>query len=198
MQKAMKYDELERKGITVDSYNEVAKKAKQLDKANVVLDTVWKGLRQTVDVITNPKLDERRMNDREKETVRGMLGKNPRANLRDASWLIRASKAIREISPSTESEMWKIGAEAGIDHLKGLGLDMVESAAGSVNEVVATAACLFFGFLDGATTIAESCDGGGGNNELPKKKEDEDDLSFAKRCFQTAKIMHGPGSKQRR
>ena len=62
-------------------------------------------------------------------------------------------------------------------------------------KVAATTACLFFGFLDGATTISESYGGGGGNNELPKKKDNEDDLSFARRCHQMAKIMHAPRYK---
>jgi hypothetical protein len=63
---------------------------------------------------------------------------------------------------------------------------------------LAATACLFFGYLDGATTISESCDGGGGNNELPKKKDDEDELSFAKRCHQMAKAMFTPKYKLKR
>ena len=62
----------------------------------------------------------------------------------------------------------------------------------------ATTVCLFFGYLDGATTISESCGGGGGNNELPKKKDNEDELSFARRCHQMAKAMHAPRYRLRR
>ena len=40
---------------------------------------------------------------------------------------------------------------------------MVEGVADDVDKVAATTACLFFGFLDGATTISESYGGGGGN-----------------------------------
>ena len=77
-------------------------------------------------------------------------------------------------------------------------LGVVEGVADDVDKVAATTACLFFGFLDGATTISESYGGGGGNNELPKKKDNEDDLSFARRCHQMAKAMHAPRYKLRR
>ena len=67
-----------------------------------------------------------------------------------------------------------------------------------VDKVAATTVCLFFGYLDGATTISESCSGGGGNNELPKKKDNEDELFFALRCHQMAKTMHAPKYRLRR
>jgi hypothetical protein len=95
-------------------------------------------------------------------------------------------------------EVWEIGAETGVGYLKRLGLDLADDVAENVNEVSAATACLFFGYLDGATTISESCDGGGGNNELPKKKDDEDELSFAKRCHQMAKAMFTPKYKLKR
>jgi hypothetical protein len=64
--------------------------------------------------------------------------------------------------------------------------------------VDAVTACLFFGYLDAATNIAETCDGGGGNNELPKRKDDEDELAFAKRCHQVAKAMFAPRYRLKR
>ena len=63
---------------------------------------------------------------------------------------------------------------------------MAEGVANGIEDVAAATVCLFFGYLDAATNIAETCDGGGGNNELPKKKDDEDELAFAKRCHQVA------------
>ena len=77
-------------------------------------------------------------------------------------------------------------------------VDIAEDVVEDVDKVAATTACLFFGYFDGATTISESCGGGGGNNELPKKKDNEDELSFARRCHQMAKIMHAPKYRLRR
>ena len=79
-----------------------------------------------------------------------------------------------------------------------LSFRIAEDVVEDVDKVAATTACLFFGYFDGATTISESCGGGGGNNELPKKKDNEDELSFARRCHQMAKIMHAPRYRLRR
>jgi len=112
--------------------------------------------------------------------------------------MIDAAKTIREIVDDTKAEVYQIGAELGINYLKNLGLNITEGVAENVEQVAATTVCLFFGYLDGTTTISESCDGGGGNNELPKKKDNEDELSFARRCHQMAKAMHAPRYKLRR
>ena len=79
-----------------------------------------------------------------------------------------------------------------------LSFRIAEDVVEDVDKVAATTACLFFGYFDGATTISVSCGGGGGNNELPKKKDNEDELSFARRCHQMAKIMHAPKYRLRR
>ncbi len=73
-----------------------------------------------------------------------------------------------------------------------LSFRIAEDVVEDVDKVAATTACLFFGYFDGATTISES------NNELPKKKDNEDELSFARRCHQMAKIMHAPKYRLRR
>ena len=109
--------------------------------------------------------------------------------------MIDAARTIREIVNGTKAEVYEIAAESGVDYLKKIGLDIAEDVADDVDKVAATTVCLFFGYLDGATTISESCSGGGGNNELPKKKDNEDELSFARRCNQMAKIMHAPRYK---
>ena len=101
---------------------------------------------------------------------------------------------IRNIGPRTETEVWEIGAETGVKYPKKLGLDIADGVAENIEDVAATTSCLFFGFLDGATNISETCDGSGGNNELPKKKDDENELSFAKRCHLMAKDMHVSGN----
>ena len=79
-----------------------------------------------------------------------------------------------------------------------LSFRIAEDVVEDVDKVAATTACLFFGYFDGATTISESCGGGGGNNELPKKKDNEDELFFALRCHQMAKVMHTPRYRLRR
>ena len=124
--------------------------------------------------------------------------KEPEVSLENASWMIDAAKTIREIVDDTKAEVYQIGAELGINYLKNLGLNITEGVAENVEQVAATTVCLFFGYLDGTTTISESCGGGGGNNELPKKKDNEDELSFARRCHQMAKAMHAPRYKLRR
>jgi hypothetical protein len=112
--------------------------------------------------------------------------------------MIDAARTIREIVNGTKAEVYEIAAESGVDYLKSLGLEIAEDVVEDVDKVAATTACLFFGYFDGATTISESCGGGGGNNELPKKKDNEDELSFARRCHQMAKVMHTPRYRLRR
>ena len=182
IRKIQQYDEMQRKGITVES----------------VLESIWPSMWNAIKVITNPRLDEYEMNDEEKESIRRALSKNPKNSLANSEWMLRAVKSVREITNDTKAEIYEVAAEPGVNYIKRLGLDMVEGVADDVDKVAATTACLFFGFLDGATTISESYGGGGGNNELPKKKDNEDDLSFARRCHQMAKAMHAPRYRLRR
>ena len=173
IRKIQQYDEMQRKGITVESFEKIRKKADDYDKIHG-------------------------MNDEEKESIRRALSKNPKNSLANSEWMLRAVKSVREITNNTKAEIYEVAAEPGVNYIKRLGLDMVEGVADDVDKVAATTACLFFGFLDGATTISESYGGGGGNNELPKKKDNEDDLSFARRCHQMAKAMHAPRYRLRR
>ena len=39
------------------------------------------------------------------------------------------ANAVRNIDPRTETEVWEIGTEAGVEYLKSLGLDMAEGVA---------------------------------------------------------------------
>ena len=64
-----------------------------------------------------------------------------------------------EILNGTKAEVYEIAAESGVDYLKRLGLDIAEDVAEDVDKVAATTVCLFFGYLDGAATISESCGG---------------------------------------
>ena len=198
IRKIQLYDEMVKKGISVESYDKAKEKADKFDKARSVVDTMWKGAWEAVEVISDPKLDEYTMNDNKKDTVRKALSQNPLERLKETGWLLKMVGSIREIKSETETEVWEIGAEKGVDYLKRLGLDMTEGVAEYVDDMAAATACLFFGYLDAATNIAETCDGGGGNNELPKKKDDEDELAFARRCHQMAKTMFVPRYRLKR
>ncbi|MBR3111003.1 MAG: plasmid recombination protein [Prevotella sp.] len=198
IRKIQQYDEMQRKGITVESYEKVREKAEEYDHSHQMLETVWSGLWDAAKAIANPRLDEYVMNDREKEIIRNAIRENPKDRLTDAGWLLKNAAVFRDISDYTKAEVYQIGAESGVSYLEKLGLDLAEGVAENVEQVAATTACLFFGFLDEATTISESYGGGGGNNELPKKKDNEDELSFARRCHQMAKAMHAPRYKLRR
>ena len=195
IRKIQQYDEMQRKGITVESYEKAKEKAEEYDHSHQMLETVWSGLWDAAKAIANPRLDEYVMNDREKEIIRNAIRENPKDRLTDAGWLLKNAAVFRDICDDTKAGVYQIGAESGVSYLEKLGLDLAEGVAENVEQVAATTACLFFGFLDGATTISESYGGGGGNNELPKKKDNEDDLSFARRCHQMAKIMHAPRYK---
>ena len=198
IRKIQQYDEMQRKGITVESYEKAKEKADEYDHSRQMLETVWSGLWDAAKAIANPRLDEYVMNDREKEIIRNAIRENPKDRLTDAGWLLKNAAVFRDICDDTKAEVYQIGAESGVSYLEKLGLDMAEGVAENVEQVAATTACLFFGFLDEATTISESYGGGGGNNELPKKKDNEDELSFARRCHQMAKAMHAPRYKLRR
>ena len=198
IRKIQQYDEMQRKGITVESYEKAKEKADEYDHSRQMLETVWSGLWDAAKAIANPRLDEYVMNDREKEIIRNAIRENPKDRLTDAGWLLKNAAVFRDICDDTKAEVYQIGAESGVSYLEKLGLDMAEGVAENVEQVAATTACLFFGFLDEATIISESYGGGGGNNELPKKKDNEDELSFARRCHQMAKAMHAPRYKLRR
>ena len=193
MKKIQQYDEMAKKGITVELYDKAKEKADKFDQAHTILESLWTGIWDAVQVIVNPRLDSYVMNNEEKETIRKALGEEPKARLANSTWMLMAACSIREIADGTKSDIYQIGAESGIGYLKKLGLSMEEGIVDDASKVAATTACLFFGFADAATTISESCGGGGcGNSDLPKKKDDEDNLAFAKRCHQIAKTMHTP------
>ena len=198
IRKIQQYDEMVRMGITAENAGEVKEKADKSDSMQRVMESLWPGMWDAVQTIVNPRLDKYVMFDKEKETIRKALCKEPEISLANASWMIDAARTIREIVNGTKAEVYEIAAESGVDYLKSLGLDITEDVVEDVDKVAATTACLFLGYFVGATTISESCGGGGGNNELPKKKDNEDELFFALRCHQMAKTMHAPKYRLRR
>ena len=189
IKKIRQYDEMTKRGITIDSYERAKAKADNYDSMSSVLETVLPGLWNAVQVIINPRLDRYVMNDREKETVRKALGDKPKERLANAGWMLKAVETLRDIAVGTKSEVYQIGAESAVRLLVDTGLNLAEGIVEKVAEVAATTAYLFFGYVDAATTISQSCGGGGCDNELPRKKDDEDDLAFARRCHQVAKTI---------
>ena len=189
IKKIQQYDEMTKRGITIDSYGKTKAKADDYDKVSNVLDTIWPGLWNVVRVIVNPRLDNYVMSEGEKETVRKVLRESPKERLADVGLILKAVSTIRQIVNDTKAEVCLIGAESAVGYLEKIGINLAEGVIEHTAEVAATTACLFFNYVDAATTISVSCGGGGTNNELPRKKSDEDDLAFAHRCHQTAKTM---------
>ena len=81
IKKIHQYDEMTKRGITIDSYERAKAKANKYDSMSSVLESVWPGLWNAVQIIINPRLDRYVMNDREKETVRKALGDKPKERL---------------------------------------------------------------------------------------------------------------------
>ena len=63
----------------------------------------------------------------------------------------------------------------------------------TAENVIHVAMLLFAGYVDGATSMSESCGGGGSSPDSGwGKKDDEDDRKFARRCLQMAHSMCKP------
>lgn len=68
----------------------------------------------------------------------------------------------------------------------------------NVEDVAKVAALLFLGYVDAATSMAQSCGGGGGQPESGwGKKEDEDERAWARRCMAMAHKSCTPKIKYR-
>ena len=108
IRKIQQYDEMQRKGITVESYEKAKEKAEEYDHSHQMLETVWSGLWDAAKAIANPRLDEYVMNDREKEIIRNAIRENPKDRLTDAGWLLKNAAVFRDICDDT-----KAGRECG-------------------------------------------------------------------------------------
>ena len=69
----------------------------------------------------------------------------------------------------------------------------------TVENVARTAMLLFAGYIDAATSMAESCGGGGGSTPESDwgKKDDEDERQYARRCLKMAHSICKPKPRQR-
>ena len=72
---------------------------------------------------------------------------------------------------------------------------MFEQLADNAANITTVATALYLGYLDKATSIAESNGGGGGPGTGWGKKDDEDDLAFKRRCMFMAMHMMQPQRK---
>lgn len=211
--KADKYDELIRKGISERSYNEVLKerdaaqeKARRLPITEEMLDVAWPGLRKAKDVLVNPELDDWHMNDEQRKIVLDSIREDPKHGIKDILDILKYALWFRPtITLATRTDAIMLATETGVKELQDKGVDLIKDATAIIGNLAEelgqeisavaeraahSAVCLFYNYLDAATTISESGGGGGGNiTELTGwdgRKKDEDDKVFAGRCLNAA------------
>lgn len=210
--KALKYDELKKEGLADVDQAKQMKEAASITKATEdMLEFSWPGVTMAKDILINPELDKNYMSKEERNEVLGILrnDKNhPEERIDDMSRLLKYACEFRNIPLATQVEALMLSTENAINYIKdNIGCDFIggannmmatigeqiEKPTEAANQIAATAACLFFGFTDAATTISTgSGGGGGGDSELPKKKDDENDMQFAVRCLVSAAQMRLP------
>ena len=210
--KALKYDELKKEGLAdVDQAKQMKEAASRMKATEDMLEFSWPGVTKAKDILINPELDKNYMSKEERNEVLGILrnDKNhPEERIDDMSRLLKYACEFRNIPLATQVEALMLSTENAINYIKdNIGCDFIggannmmatigeqiEKPAEAANQIAATAACLFFGFTDAATTISTgSGGGGGGDSELPKKKDDENDMQFAVRCLVSAAQMRLP------
>ena len=210
--KAAKYNELEKVGITEPSQvKELKKSASKSEAAEDMLEFTWPGITKAVEILTNPTLDEHYMTDEQKKDVQSILRSHPEDRISDMLRLLKYACTFRNIPLVTQAEALMLSTDNAISYIKskieldylGEAKSMVDDISSEiniekpvvlVNEIIATAACMFFGFLDGATTISAGGGGGGGQDlsGWSGKKDDENDRQFAARCLMGAAQMRLP------
>lgn len=210
--KALKYDELKKEGLAdVDQAKQMKEAASRTKATEDMLEFSWPGVTMAKDILINPELDKNYMSKEERNEVLGILrnDKNhPEERIDDMSRLLKYACEFRNIPLVTQVEALMLSTEKAINYIKdNIGCDFIggannmmatigeqiEKPTEAANQIAATAACLFFGFTDAATTISTgSGGGGGGDSELPKKKDDENDMQFAVRCLVSAAQMRLP------
>lgn len=210
--KALKYDELKKEGLAdVDQAKQMKEAASRTKATEDMLEFSWPGVTMAKDILINPELDKNYMSKEERNEVLGILrnDKNhPEERIDDMSRLLKYACEFRNIPLATQVEALMLSTENAINYIKdNIGCDFIggannmmatigeqiEKPTEAANQIAATAACLFFGFTDAATTISTgSGGGGGGDSELPKKKDDENDMQFAVRCLVSAAQMRLP------
>ena len=211
--KAVKFKDLEKEGVTeVGQVKQLKESSCRTKAAEDILEFAWPGVTKAKDILIDSQLDEYKMTDEQKKGVLSTLRDEPEYRISDMLKLLKYACSFREIPLVTQAEALMLSVDKAIDHIKNIGYNLVHEANSVIStigeqiekptevatQIAATAACLFFGFLDGATTISCGCGGGGGDNDLPKKKDDEDDRQFASRCLMGAAHMRLSGRGMRR
>lgn len=131
--------------------------------------------------------------DFEKKTVEQFKASAWTYSQKECSDMFKKIDEYRESLPTYERSV--------IDAFKENILDgsIVEDIAEHGSEVVAVAANLFLGYIEQATTIAQSHGGGGSASSGWGKKDDEDNEAFRSRCFFLArKMLKAPNKKYKR
>ena len=210
--KALKYDELSKEGLTdVDQVKQMKEAANRTEAAEDMLEFSWPGVTKAKNILISPELDKKYMTANQRNDIVNILYNNddhPEERISDMLRLLKYASSFRKISLATQAEALMLSVDKAVTYIKDYkGCDFiggannmmatienqVEKPAEAVNQIAATAACLFFGFVDAATTISTgSGGGGGGDSELPKKKDDENDRQFAARCLLSAAQMRLP------
>lgn len=77
--------------------------------------------------------------------------------------------------------------------------DSLEQTSTPRTDALRIGMLLFAGYLDGATSMAESCGGGGSPTSGWGKDKDEDELEWARRCAREAhRMLHSPAPRRSR
>ena len=98
----------------------------------------------------------------------------------------RFNENLRSLTPAQRSFVENVTKPLFED---GPTLNVAELAEGGT-DITATAANLFLGYLDSATSVSQ---GGGGSTSGWGKQDDEDDRAFRRRCFSMAHRMRKGG-----
>lgn len=215
VEKAVKYNEMERAGINKTSYenavrdrDEAKRTADRMPETERMLEFAWPGITRAKNVLVDPALDENYMTDEQKKAVLSVLRKDPKNRLDDITRLISYACSFRDIPLTTRAEAIELAAESVVKFVAEQGCDLIKEAASVIDSVAkelemtveeaatsaaSAAVCLIFGYLDAANTVSQGCGGGGGgNNDLPKKMDDEDNRRFYGRCLNAVVGMMKP------
>ena len=217
--KAIKYDCLEKEGLAdVNLVKELKEAAYRTKATEDMLEFSWPGVTKAKDVLIEPELDNRYMSKEQRNEVLNILrddDKHPEDRIADMLQLLKYACSFRNIPLATQVEALMLSTDKAIKYIKdniecdflGGAKNMVttigeqfdiEKPAEAINQIASTAACLFFGFVDAATTISVA-DGGGGGQDTGGwrgKGDDENNRDFAARCLFGAAQMRLPRSKK--
>ena len=215
--KALKYDDLQKEGVT-DSHQarQLKESASRTEATEDLLEFAWPGVTKAKNVLIDPNLDDHRMTDLQRNDVQSILQDvkdHPEYRLKDMQRLLKYASSFRKVPLSTQAEALMLSTDKAITYIKdNLGCDFLDGAKNmvgtigeqiekpveAINQIAATAACLFFGFVDAATTISVGGGGGGGQDTggWRGRKDDENDRQYATRCLLGAAQMRMPRGKK--